>query len=35
VLIESGASLEVLLEESDEWRRVYRDEVAVVFVRQS
>jgi hypothetical protein len=34
ILIESGASLEALLEESDEWTRVYRDELAVVFVRQ-
>ena len=31
VLIESGASLEALLSESDEWRRVYRDERAVAY----
>ena len=34
VLIERGASLEALLVESDEWQRVYGDELAVVFVRQ-
>jgi hypothetical protein len=34
VLIESGASLAALLEESDEWQRVYRDDLAVVFVRR-
>jgi hypothetical protein len=33
VLIESGASLEALLEESDGWRRVYRDALAVIFER--
>lgn len=33
VLIESGASFELLLEESDEWVRVYCDDQAVVFVR--
>jgi hypothetical protein len=33
VLIESGASLEALLEASDAWTRVYRDDMAVVFVR--
>jgi hypothetical protein len=33
VLIESGASLEALLEESTEWTRAYRDEMAVIFVR--
>jgi hypothetical protein len=35
VLIESGSSLATLLEESDEWVRVYRDELAVVYVRQA
>jgi hypothetical protein len=34
VLIESGASLEALLNESDGWQRVYRDELAVIFIRQ-
>jgi hypothetical protein len=34
VLIESGASLEALLNESAQWTRVYRDELAVVFVRK-
>jgi hypothetical protein len=34
VLIERGASLEALLVESEDWRRAYRDEVAVVFVWQ-
>jgi hypothetical protein len=33
VLIESGASFATLLEESPDWERVYRDEVAVIFVR--
>ena len=33
ILIESGASLESLLEASDEWTRVYRDDQAVIFVR--
>ena len=33
ILIESGASFESLLEVSDEWTRVYRDEQAVIFVR--
>jgi hypothetical protein len=33
ILIESGASFESLLEVSDEWTRVYRDDVAVIFVR--
>jgi hypothetical protein len=35
VLIESGASLEALLEASDEWTRVYRDDLAVIFIRSS
>jgi hypothetical protein len=34
VLIESGSSLATLLEASDEWRLAYRDELAVVYVRQ-
>jgi len=34
VLIESGSSLAALLEESDEWARAYRDDLAVVYVRQ-
>lgn len=33
VLIESGASLEALLEASPEWTRVYRDDQAVILVR--
>jgi hypothetical protein len=33
ILIESGASFEALLEASDEWTRVYRDDQAVIFVR--
>ena len=33
ILIESGASFEALLEASEEWERVYRDERAVIFVR--
>ena len=33
ILIESGASLEALLQVSDEWERVYRDDQAVVFLR--
>jgi len=35
VLIESGASLEALLEASQEWTRVYRDDSAVIFTRAS
>jgi hypothetical protein len=35
VLIESSASLAALLEETDKWQRAYRDELAVVYVRQS
>lgn len=33
VLIERDGSLATLLHESDEWQRVYRDELAVVFTR--
>ncbi|MDY7039693.1 MAG: hypothetical protein SVX38_02390 [Chloroflexota bacterium] len=33
VLIESGAAFATLLEESADWQRVYRDDVAVIFVR--
>jgi len=35
ILIENGASFASLLEVSDEWVRVYRDDLAVVFVRAS
>jgi hypothetical protein len=35
ILIESDASLGTLLETSAEWTRVYRDELAVVFVRRN
>jgi hypothetical protein len=33
ILIESGASFESLLQVSDEWKRVYRDKQAVIFIR--
>jgi len=33
VLIESGASLSTLLQESKEWTLAYRDDVAVIFER--
>jgi hypothetical protein len=33
ILIERGASFAALLEESDEWRREYADEQAIIFVR--
>ncbi len=35
VLIEANASMAVLLDEAPEWERVYTDEVAVIFVRQT
>jgi hypothetical protein len=33
ILIETGASFDSLLEASDEWVSVYRDDLAVVYVR--
>jgi hypothetical protein len=35
VLIEANASLAVLLDEAPEWERVYTDDVAVIFVRET